>query len=65
MLLSLGSQSGVEEQYWLLKMSVSPPLCRVFVGTKSSCRVLASAAEQHKGHIENSCWGSPPSLPAL
>lgn len=65
MLPSPGSRSGVEEQCWLLKMALSPPLCRVSEGTESSCRVLAAAAEQHKGHIENGCWGSPPSLPAL
>lgn len=65
MLPSFGSWTGVEEQCWLLKMALSPPLCRVSEGTESSCRVLAAAAEQHKSHIENGCWGSPPSLPAL
>lgn len=39
LLLSLGRQSGVEEQLWLLEMSLCPPLWRVSWGL----RVLAGS----------------------
>lgn len=42
------------------------PLGEFSAGTQSSCRVLARAVEQHKGHIENGCAGEAllPCLPS-